>query len=134
MAKLGRPRKFETVEDIEERINEYWSDCEVNEKPITMAGLALFLGVDRKTLVNYKSMKDAFNKDFFPAIKRAKQIIEMSYEEQLLQGKATAGVIFSAKNNFGWVDKMDIDNTSSDGSMTPTRIEIVSVKPEDRDE
>ena len=38
--------------------------------------------------------------------------------------------IFNMKNRFDWSDKREIDHTSSDGSMTPQKIEIVAVKPE----
>ena len=34
-------------------------------------------------------------------------------------------------NRFGWSDKSEVDNKSSDGSMSPTRIELVAAKRED---
>lgn len=42
--------------------------------------------------------------------------------------------IFNMKNRWGWRDQVQIDNTSSDGSMTPSRpvtIQVVGVDPED---
>jgi hypothetical protein len=41
--------------------------------------------------------------------------------------------IFNMKNRFQWADKQEIkqDHTSSDGSMSPTRIELVAPKGED---
>lgn len=41
-------------------------------------------------------------------------------------GNATAWV-FRMKNSFKWHDRQEIDHRSGDGSMSPTRIEIVPV-------
>lgn len=41
--------------------------------------------------------------------------------------------IFNMKNRFGWRDKQDVDHTSSDGSMSPKRIEIVAADPNEPD-
>lgn len=102
----GRPLKFKTPEDLENAINQYFAECEVKEKPKTMCGLALALGIDRKTLVNY-SNKD----EFFHTVIKARQIVEQQNEEMLVSGKGSAtGIIFSMKNNFGWVDKTEQEN------------------------
>jgi len=102
----GRPLKFKTPEELENAVNQYFAECEVKEKPKTMSGLALALGIDRKTLVNYS------NKDgYFHTIKRARQIVEQQNEEMLVSGKGSAtGIIFNMKNNFGWVDKTEQEN------------------------
>ena len=41
--------------------------------------------------------------------------------------------IFNMKNRFGWVDRIEqkTDHTSSDGSMTPSRIELVAPSADD---
>lgn len=97
---------FNSPEELEEKVNHYFADCEANEKPKTMCGLALALGIDRRTLVNY-SNKD----EYFPTIRKARQIVEGQNEEMLITGKGNAtGIIFNLKNNFGWVDKSEVDN------------------------
>ncbi len=102
----GRPLKFKTPEELENAVNQYFAECEVKEKPKTMSGLALALGIDRKTLVNY-SNKD----EYFHTIKSARQIVEQQNEEMLVSGKGNAtGIIFNMKNNFGWVDKTEQEN------------------------
>ena len=37
---------------------------------------------------------------------------------------------FNMQNRFGWSDKQQTDHTSSDGSMTPKRIEIIAPSEE----
>lgn len=65
MAKVGRPKIFKSVEEVEEKINAYFKYCEDKDKPYTMSGLAYYLDVDRRTIVNYTK-----EEEFFPAIKK----------------------------------------------------------------
>ena len=96
--KGGRPLKFQSVEKLEAKIEEYKRYVKDNRKPPTYAGLAYFLGIDRKTLFNYSDKKSKF----FPTIKKARAWIAMFWEEILMiQGKP--GQIFMAKN-YGYRD------------------------------
>lgn len=104
--KVGRPLIFSTVEELEELITKYYERCEIKDKPLTLSGLACWLGIDRKTLYNY-SERD----DFFPTIKVAKDVIQADMEERALSGKSNATFsIFSLKNNYGWNDKQEIES------------------------
>jgi hypothetical protein len=113
--KLGKPRKFNSPEELEACVDKYFADCEYLEKPPTMSGLAYAMGIDRKTLINYSKKED-----YFPTYKKARDRVEASMEDLLLSGKATAGVIFSFKNNFGWADKQpeQEDSEKSNSSVT----------------
>ena len=70
--------------------------------------------------------------EFRETEKQRKALCEVWWERQGRkmatgdQGNATVW-IFNMKNRFGWRDKIDVDNTSSDGSMTPkpTTIQMV---------
>lgn len=101
--RIGKPPVFNSVEELEKLIDDYFNYCTEHNEYFTMSGLALFIGIDRKTLNNY-SHKDAY----FPTIKRAKEIVEHSMEQLLLTKDKPTGIIFSMKNNFGWVDKQEI--------------------------
>ena len=108
MGKVGRPKAFKSVEDVEEKINAYFNYCEEKEKPYTMSGLAYYLGIDRKTLLNYSK-----NEEYFHTIKKARDKVQMQLEENALSNKANPTfTIFNLKNNFDWKDK--IEHSSSE--------------------
>ena len=120
---VGRPRKFNSQEELEEKIMEYWQRCEQLNKSYTLSGLALWIGVDRKTLYNY-SEKD----DFFPTIKKARDIVEASMEERALTGENNVTFsIFALKNNFGWKDKQEIEHSGE------TNINMTTITAEERE-
>lgn len=112
----GRPALFITVEELQSSLDTYFED---NNSP-SITGLAYHLGFEsRQSIYDYEKKNDEFSY----TIKRARLKIEIYYEE-LLATKSVTGAIFALKN-FGWVDKQEIDNKSSDGSMSPKSTKIV---------
>ena len=107
MSKVGRPKIFNDVKEDKEKINAYFNYCEEKEKPYTMSGLAYYLGIDRKTLINYSK-----NEEYFHTIKKARDKVQMQLEECLYRLGNNSGVIFNLKNNFDWKDK--IEHSSSE--------------------
>lgn len=116
----GRPPRYKTAEELEEKIEEYFESCGpvilkdsegnavTNEKtgaPVmveykhpTMTGLALWLGFSgRKALHDYKCKKQLSN-----AITRARARIEEHAEQMLYDSKTAKGAEFNLKVNFGW--------------------------------
>ncbi|MBR6688795.1 MAG: DNA-packaging protein [Clostridia bacterium] len=98
----GRPPKYKTKEEIQEKIDEYFKMCKLNNKPYTITGLGLALDMSRQDLINY-SKKD----EFFDTIKRAKMRVENYLEERLINDSSATGIIFNLKNNYGWKDKQE---------------------------
>lgn len=96
----GRPLKY-TVEELTAKVNEYF---ETQERQ-TLAGLALFLGIDRQTLYNYRERDE-----FFDIIKESVNRVEAKYEERLIYENAPTGVIFALKN-MGWKDKSEVEQS-----------------------
>ena len=104
MSKVGRPKIFNDVKEVEEKINAYFNYCEEKEKPYTMSGLAYYLGIDRKTLINYSK-----NEEYFHTIKKARDKVQMQLEENALSNKANPTfTIFNLKNNFDWKDSNEV--------------------------
>ncbi|MDY3777478.1 MAG: terminase small subunit [Candidatus Onthovivens sp.] len=104
MGKVGRPKAFKSVKEVEEKINAYFNYCEEKEKPYTMSGLAYYLGIDRKTLLNYSK-----DEEYFHTIKKARDRVQMQLEENALSNKANPTfTIFNLKNNFDWKDNNEV--------------------------
>lgn len=117
-----RPLKFKTAEELEKKIALYFESCyEVWEdgtkkkiKPYTITWLANFLDTNRQTLVNYENKDDKF----FDTIKRAKGKVEEDIETwALTNGLNPTASIFNLKNNFGWVDKQEVQSTNTNISL-----------------
>ena len=134
---VGRPPIFKTVEEMSEKIEEYFDWCDnrmksyYNEKagtdvqvndpaPYTMSGLARRLGMDRDTLINY-----AHKDEFVGTIKAARERVHEDVETRLMEKQAT-GAIFNLKNNFGWKDKSENDITTGGEKIES----LVVYKPE----
>lgn len=111
----SRPLKFQSVEELQAKIDEYFADKLVPKQlgdtfyyePITITGLALALDTSRETLCNYE-LRD----DFFDTVRRAKLRVEEYAERQLYLGKSAAGPIFALKNH-GWSDKQQVEQSGS---------------------
>lgn len=125
--KGGRPPKYKSVEEIQEKIDAYFEDCKgkilrdaegnpVTDKygnvimydvrPLTITGLALALGFNtRLSLLNYQAKPEFMN-----TITRAKAYIEQYAEERLYDKDGANGAKFSLANNFdGWREKQQIE-------------------------
>lgn len=98
----GRPPKWKSPEELQVLIDKYFLDCEANNEPLTITGLAMALDTYRETLMNYQE-KD----EFMDTIKKAKQRIENAYEQRLIK-YGRSGDIFALKN-FNWTDKQEIE-------------------------
>lgn len=132
---VGRPPMYKTANEIEEKIDAYFKECEgeilkddngktvlnkfgnpvvINRKPPTVTGLALALGfTNRLDLLRYQGKEEFRN-----TITRAKSMVEQYAEERLFDRDGSNGAQFSLRNNFkGWnADKKNDD--SGDGKIT----------------
>ena len=144
--KVGRPMKFKTAKELQAAIDDYFDYCDnrikqvhtkeggsfavSNPEPYTMAGLAYALGMSRQALINY-AKKD----EFVDAIKAARQRVEADVERRMNDKETfTPGLIFNAKNNFGWKDKTEIqqETTHRFEGMTDEQLEAAIKARQDR--
>lgn len=106
--KVGRPRMFETPEQMEPLIEKYFADCDAASRPYTMPGLANALGfIDRKSPAEYARKFP----EFTATIKRARLRIEEQRNIQLITESNVAGKIFDLLNNFDWKDKQELQHS-----------------------
>jgi hypothetical protein len=112
---FGKPLKFKTVEELQEKIDAYFASCDEENEPITITGLALALDTSRETLCNYEEKED-----YFDTIKKAKLKVENAYEKRLVR-RGNGGDVFALKN-FGWKDTKELD-----GSFDVTQLVIEAI-------
>lgn len=118
---------FKSIEDLEKRIEAYFSGCEYEKteiayldgqkvkivtkamRPPSMVGLALSLDVSRRTLLNY-SKRDEFS----PVLARAKNRIAEWNEAALFSRETYKGARFNLVVNFGY-GKEDVRDVGGTG-------------------
>jgi hypothetical protein len=128
VAKVGRPTKY--TPDMGQRVIELmaqgWSKEEVCYN-VEDGGL----GISYQSFLTYQQE----HPEFLEAVKEGDRA-SAAWWAKTGRSAAVGGIkdfnatawIFNMKNRFGWADKTEskTDHTSSDGSMSPTRIEIVA--------
>lgn len=147
MAKMGRPPKYATAEQMQAAIDRYFEDCKgepiigddglpicdkwgkpfiINERPPTVTGLALALGfTSRRALLDYQGKGE-----FLHTVLRAKARIEAYAEERLFDRDGQRGAEFSLKYNFRWVN----DEKKDDGGESVCGVaELPAVMPVPQD-
>ena len=115
----GRPLKFETVEELQKKIDAYFSTTPKDEW--TWTGLALALETDKWTLTKYKDREE-----FSVSIKNAMLKVENGYEVDLKKS-GRSGTIFALKN-FDWKDKNETDVTSGGEKISGVAVEFIQQK------
>lgn len=110
---VGRPRMYDTPQEFDDKVDQYYQHCKATDEPITWTGLALYLGFSSRQSIDEYLKYEGFS----DSVKRAKTLVEYAYEKKL-HGTAAAGAIFALKN-MQWSDKQEIDHTSKGESMAP---------------
>jgi hypothetical protein len=112
----GRPPIWSDPNELETMVEDYFLST---NRP-TLSGLALFLGIERKTLYNYEDRDE-----FLHIIKKARHQVESIYEERAIYEDRPTGVIFALKN-MGWSDNQKVDHTTDGKEINVTIIENVN--------
>lgn len=105
----GRKVKYETPDQLQILIDDYFTASKELKQHPTITGLAYHLDLTREGLAHYSKKNE-----FTDTIKRAKQRVEAYIEQRLFEANAT-GSIFNLKNNFGWKDKTETELSTPEG-------------------
>lgn len=105
MIEVGKTEKGEAIFELREVMSE--------QKPYTITGLALAIGLTRQGLLNYKKRDE-----FIDSIELAKQRCG-AYAESQLFGPYANGAKFALANNYNdeyrpWAERHNIDHTTKD--------------------
>ena len=96
---MARPLKFATPDEFDLMVDCYVEICKIENEPLTIPGLTLFLGfADKSSLYQYQK-RPAFT----DSVKRARTLIEESTVKRSM-GSNAAGAIFILKN-MGYTDR-----------------------------
>lgn len=125
----GREKQFKSVAELQEKIDEYFKECDSKSKiaiikgipieiedkePYTVEGLCEILDCDRRTLLNYE--KQEGYEEYFHTIKKAKLKVEKNKVTRALKGEANpAFSIFDLSNNSDYVNVQRKEHTGADG-------------------
>ena len=98
----GRPRVYETPEELQIAVDAYFAHIEEKKDPATVTGLALHIGFEsRQSIYDYEE-----DGQFSYIIKNARLRVECEYEKRLSTAQSPTGAIFALKN-MGWKDKTE---------------------------
>lgn len=108
--------KFKTIEELDNKIEEYFNECDQKKMEPNKAGLRLKLGICKDTYSEWKK-KGHKHSD---SIKKADDIIEEFWIRRLGQPACT-GAIFYLKNAFknDYRDRYDYDHTTKGEIINP---------------
>jgi len=100
---MARPMLYTNPEEMEVILEDYIKTCRVP----TVEGMSRALGMTRHSLINY-----AKRDEFFTTIMNYKAYInEFLMEGMLLNELHAQGTMFNLKNNYGYADKSEVEQT-----------------------
>lgn len=123
--KVGRPGKFAgSLEKAKEYLMGGYET--VGDVVPSVAGLACYLGVTRKSIYEWAKQSEELS----DTLEGIQALQENRLINKGLTGDFNATISKLMLANHGYSDKQEVDNKSSDGSMTPkpTTIQLVPVE------
>jgi hypothetical protein len=106
---MSRVPVFKTTLKLKNRIDSYKQFCIDNVRVPSISGLAVYCEVGKKTLYNYMEKPE-----FREVLERFKTFCEDFCVNEALYGKIDPGMTkFILKNNYGYKDRVDVDQTQT---------------------
>ena len=110
LAKLGKPA---TVEELEQRLDDYFSFCAEHGSRIGIESISLCLGVDRTTFWRWCNGDHGKGERWTEICAQAKQTIIAFTEQAMISGKISPPVgIFCMKNVANWKDTVSFEDAT----------------------
>lgn len=109
--KLSRLNKVDIskVDEVNKRIEEYFSICAKDDMKPSVAGLALAMGIDRTYLWDIRTGRRGKSPEIADLLKKAMQILDLQMVDYMQNGKINpVSGIFLMKNNFGYTDEQKL--------------------------
>lgn len=128
--KMGRPTDYTT--DMPEMVAQYLLTYEDQDDVVpSIVGLCAYLNRARSTLYRWATEegKEEF-KDMLEAVNEAQERVALSGG---LNNSMNSTIVKLLLAKHGYADKQDLAHTSPDGSMSPTKIEIVAASGNSKD-
>lgn len=122
---MGRPTKYNA--DVQAKAEEYVAKLPSDEVVHSIEGLADYINVSRATVYKWRDEIEDFS-DTVEAVlrKQAKTLMNRG-----LTGEFSAPITRMMMNvNHGYRERAEVDNLSTDGSMTPKSIERLVIRAE----
>ena len=126
---IGRPSKYD---DAVQKIAEDYCDNYTNYGDVvpTVVGLALAMDVATNTVYNWANED---NPDFLRIFTRVEQLQHKGLVNGGLLGDFNPAIAKMMLTKHGYSDKQELAHTNPDGSLTPTRIELVAPNVNSKD-
>jgi len=125
--RVGRPTKYNQA--IQDKAEEYLSSyLKLGELVPTVVGLAIHMDVATNTVYNWATEEKP---NFLRIFTRVEQLQHRGLVNGGLSGEYNPAITKMMLTHHGYSDKQQVDLSSTDGSMTPTRIERTVVDPKD---
>lgn len=98
-----------SVEEVTQRIKDYFTICADDDMKPSVAGLALAMDIDRRYLWEIREGRKGKNPAVADTIKKAMKILDLQMVDYMQNGKINpVSGIFLMKNNFGYADKQEV--------------------------
>lgn len=100
---------LKSVEEVAQRITDYFSICAEDDMKPSVAGLALAMDITKEYLWEIRVGRKGKNPEVANTIKKAMQLLDLQMVDYMQNGKINpVSGIFLMKNNFGYADKQEV--------------------------
>jgi len=116
---IGRPSKL--TQEMVDKAAAYmvYDYANVEDAVPSVAGLAIYLGVNKSTLYEFTRVDSELGRDFSVTLTAIKEKQEKMLISGGLKSTYNSTIVKLMMANHGYSDKIEQDITSSDGTMTP---------------